>query len=482
MAKLPPSMILTFFVATTPTLFAQDPHDEEIFGGPAAAPATAEPPSTFPPASAEKPQSSSLETSLADRLQIGGRLDWGTTMTEKDGTSFAKGEFRQTRRADIYFDSRTDDGRSSPYGLRGVRGFFRLRFLDESPPPVRSPEINPRTLVDELWFKNDFRRQVFFTVGRQHLKWGSGRLWNPTDFPAAESRDPFALFDARLGQDLVKVHIPFEKGGHNLYLILDTHQVARTDDAALLGRGELSLGTSSELALSIRKSRKGPDKLGLDWSGALGPFDLYTETALVRRSSQIQYSGSVLPVATSNLPTASTLELPTAAPRQEKTFRQSVVGVQYGLKYQDDDTITFTLEYFYNERGYKKRDLGLYALARGQETPLTVGRQAVGFFVQAPSPGSWNDLTLALSGIKNLVDFTSTTRLSASYSLFKELTLQTYINRCFGDVGALCFRIPEAFKQLAADPRLSAEDRALLGQLPSKRTLTVMGVNFVLNL
>jgi hypothetical protein len=482
-----------FLWATPSQLRAETDRDQEIFGessslappvSPEKSPGKSQPNPLLPAADNPSQQESGA---FSQNLQIGGRLDWGMSMIEKEGTARTKGDFRQLKRADIYLDSRLDENRNSSRGLRGLRGFFRLRFIEESPPSGRGStdstptEVTPKTLIDEFWFKSDWRRTVFFTLGRQHLKWGSGRLWNPTDFTARESRDPFALFDARLGQDLIKAHIPFEESGHNLYFVLDNNQTQRTDDVAFLTRGEFSLGESAELALSLKKSRRGPDQLGLDWSGAIGPFDIYTETAFSRRSPKVIYQGQIGPDDSEGTP-EGTFQVPLGRPENGRTFRQSVVGFQYVFKYRDGDTINGTLEYFDNELGYNTRDLELYALARGGENPLTVGRRALGLFIQAPSPGSFNDLNLSLSGIKNLIDSTATARLSATYSVFKEFSIQSYVNRCFGDYGALCFRIPEKFKSLSADTRISAEDRSILQQLPSQRTLTVVGVNLIMDI
>lgn len=445
---------------------AKDSRDEDIFGS--SAQESASPPAPVPTPVKSSENTSKAQTSLEDRLQVGGRLELKYTAFEKEGVNPGKGDFQQLSRGDLYFDGRP------PNLKENYRGFLRLRFSEshsESAGQVPTQQVS--TEVDELWIKGDVSQKFFLTLGRQHLKWGSGRLWNPTDFTASVARDPFASFDARLGQDLFKIHWPWEKGGHNFYMIIDSSRVRRSDDLRLLLRGEISLGSSAELALSLRKSREGPDQLGIDWSGALGPLDLYVESAFHKRNPMVFYTGQIDP---------QTLEVPVPGKKDHKTLRQTVVGLQYGVKYLDDDTLTAVLEYFDNELGYEARDLELYALVRGGGTPITVGRRYAGLLLNLPSPGSWNDLSLLGSAIKNLSDQTALAQVTTTYAVFGGLSIQGTVSRCFGDVGSLCFRVPESFKSLAADPRLGPQDRELLGRLPTQRTLTVFSLGVTMEI
>ena len=85
-----------------------------------------------------------------------------------------------------------------------VRGFALARTaynaiaVDPSkglPPEVaRSLGLVPlpttAVALDQLWVNFDLARTVFVTAGRQHVKWGVGRFWNPTDFLHRAPRDP----------------------------------------------------------------------------------------------------------------------------------------------------------------------------------------------------------------------------------------------------------------------------------------------------
>jgi hypothetical protein len=59
-------------------------------------------------------------------------------------------------------------------------------------------------------------------------------------------------------------------------------------------------------------------------------------------------------------------------------------------------------------------------------------------------------------------DETSVVRLTATWTLLKEATLEAYVSRCHGDYGELCFRVPESF-------------RAAAPTLPTKRALLSLG-------
>ncbi len=74
-------------------------------------------------------------------------------------------------------------------------------------------------MLDQLWVNFDVDHRAFVTVGRQHVKWGVGKFWNPTDYLHPVKRDPLATFDTRTGTTLVKLHVPWEKRGWNLYAV-----------------------------------------------------------------------------------------------------------------------------------------------------------------------------------------------------------------------------------------------------------------------
>src|SRR4051812_1495143 len=163
---------------------AQDSRDEDIFGE-KAKPTTPER-AEDKEKKAEEPSPSSWEhqlKSLADSLQIGGRLEIRSTSTQAENEAFQKGPMVPSKTADVFFDSRPNDQ---------LRVFLRTRIAENDiEVPTEIPGDDERktvvqSAIDELWFKWDVDRTVFFTYGKQHVKWGSGHIWNPTDFTARE--------------------------------------------------------------------------------------------------------------------------------------------------------------------------------------------------------------------------------------------------------------------------------------------------------
>lgn len=451
MLRLRPFHSFILLSSLSTAAFAQDARDEEIFGG-AATPST----KTEQEALAAKKEEGASSSPITDSLLIGGRLEIRTNSAVEEQQQFSEGRFTDLKQADIYFDSRPNPD---------LRAFLRARFSEATTPMQPKPVLTQD--LDELWFKWDIDNAAFFTLGKQHLKWGSGRFWNPTDFVARETRDPFALFDRRLGQEMLKIHIPNEKLGFNYYAVIQWADAARNDDMGLALRGEFAFLGTGELAVSAQKRRNSPLRLGVDVSSALGPIDIHVEAAFTKQENRLFYKGELDP---------ATSTLPQAYEDKDKTFTQVNTGLQKTWKYNADDTITFGAEYFYNELGYEKRYLELYSLAMGQSRSLYAGRRYAGAYVSLPQPGSWNKSSFFLNGMQNISDQTSVVRLTGTYLLFNEATLELFASRCLGDYGEFCFRAPANVAQLATHPSLSPEQQAMVKSLPTKRTLVNAGM------
>jgi hypothetical protein len=219
--------------------------------------------------------------------------------------------------------------------------------------------------------------------------------------------------------------------------------------------------------VTFQTRQDSPIRYGLDVSSGLGPIDVYAEAALTKRQSRDFYEGDLDPVAGS---------LPTVTDREDDTFTQGVAGVQYSLKYNDDDSVNVGAEYFDNGLGYDDRTLQLYSLIMGESSPLYAGRRYAGAFLRAPTPGSWNETSFFVNALRNLSDQSTVARLTATWLVHKDATFEAFVSQCFGDYGEFCFRIPDKFVALAASPALTPEQKQTLLGLPTKRTKTTAGV------
>ena len=310
--------------------------------------------------------------------------------------------------------------------------------------------------LDQLWVKFDINRAVYVTIGRQRIRWGAGRFWNPTDFLNASQIDPLALFDARLGVDLIKLHYPVESLGWNFYAFGILGDATNLGDVGGALRGEFVFGTN-EVSLSFsarRQTFQGPNALppiyepdqqwpnttvplrfGIDYSGALGPLDLRAEGALTRGLGQPFYRGNL------RLEDLGDLALPRDLSREDEWLAQAVVGAEVAIKYNDEDSLFLGAEYFYNQWGYEDPDLYLWLLLQGGFRPLYLGRHYAGVGAILPSPGSWNDSTFSLSALGNLSDRSFLSRLDYSVRVLTDLSVNVFATKYLGRQGEFKFRV-----------------------------------------
>jgi len=205
----------------------QRPSEEEIFGGSRSRAAEPTPPEAIERAAEAEP------------LRIGGLIYLRAQTLWQEGESPRDWFLSSPNLTDLYLDVRPNDR---------VRGFVLGRlFYDPTivtggsasagaatlAPPITiaglgsvQPTSNPYGVLDQLWITSDIGRTVFVTAGRQHVKWGVGRFWNPTDYLHPIRRDPLAVFDVRTGSSMVRLQLPWEARGWNLYGVAMAEDVA----------------------------------------------------------------------------------------------------------------------------------------------------------------------------------------------------------------------------------------------------------------
>jgi len=439
---------------------AQDrPAEEELFGAPAsAAPkegAPSPPAGPAPPASGggegknagdelegEAGAQKRLLGALArtdNPLQIGGLIYLRSVATIEEHTSPSQWPLSAPCLTDLYLDTRPTDR---------VRGFVLGRMLFD---PTQGSTVslgpaglavgpsaaNPRVLLDQLWLRFDVARTAFLTVGRQHVKWGVGRFWNPTDFLHALRRNPLDLFDERTGTFMARVHFPWEARGWNFYAMAVLEPVgtqAETGQAGAAsggidsqlggvggaGRAEFVLG-GWELGIDGLAQRGLDPRLGVDLSGGIGEIDLRGEVALRTGSDLPLYSAPSLTALGGYYPTG--------------LRPQATVGAEWVHNYTDKDAFTIGLEYFYNANGYRDRTLYPTLLYNNSFTPFYLGRHYAGVYASLPKPGSWNLHTFTLTVLGNLSDKSAVARLDWNMALLTYLTLEAYLQQHFGEDG-----------------------------------------------
>jgi hypothetical protein len=434
---------------------ADRPPEGEIFGAPAAPAA----PREAGDAAERRVKDRLGETE--DPLKLGGLLYLRSALYARRGDPPSAWTLTAPDLLDVYLDARPNDR---------VRGFALARTLYDPTQPAAgsaSPTAalagartgaNPRGLLDQLWLRFDLGRAAFLTVGKQHAKWGTGRFWNPTDYLHVTRRDPLALFDDRTGTAMVRVHVPWEKRGWNLYAVaaaeplvtqprppalpagvpppppdspfsdpgpswLATNQLGAVGGGA---RAEIVLG-EAELGLDWVAQRGMRPRYGADLSFGLWELDLHAEWA-------VRYSPDVPRVrgpAFGGILDPSLWER--FRPRGPRS--SAVLGAEWSWKYTDDDTLTLGAEYLFHEVGYE--DAGLYPvlLAANLFTPFWLGRHYAGAYLRMPRPWSLDLHTLTLSAIGNLSDRSAVVRLDWQVQLLTHLRAEAFVLGHLGKEG-----------------------------------------------
>jgi hypothetical protein len=440
------------------------PEEAQLFGAPPAAQAAPPPPQRLGGRDRE------------DALAVGGQLYLRAQSVALEGQDAGDWSLSFPNILDVYLDARPNDR---------VRAFAlgRLSWDPSLPPEGTAPPVGqslldpaaflargtsePRGDLDQLWVNFDVGRRAFLTVGRQHVKWGVGRFWNPTDYLHPVRRDPLAVFDVRTGTGMVKLHVPWEARGWNAYGVAVVEDIAgdppraadgsvegtgRVGRVGVGGRAEIVLGPM-ELGLDALAQDGHRPRFGVDVSAGVWELDLYGEAAI--RTSVDTPRWRQVPGTTDATPLLERFERhdrlgPTA---------QIVVGGTWAAKYSDEDSVTVGAEYFYDQSGYDHPRiypvlLGVAGLGgapptidaeqlgttianpwSGEPNPFTsfyLGRHYGAAFVSLPAPGRWNDTSFTLSILGNLSDKSFVARLDHSVLALTYLRVETFVAGHFG--------------------------------------------------
>ncbi len=357
-----------------------------------------------------------------DPLVLGGQLFLRMNSTFRDGVSLNDGTVTGPSLLDAFADVRPSDR---------IRAYAQLRFnFDYTVLPGEKnafgTELSPFSLqLAQAWTKFDLGQVAYVTAGRQRIRWGTGRFWNPTDFVNQEVRNSVDFFDQRVGVDMVKVHFPFEALGWNLYLISTIGGLDVVKDAGLAARAEFVFGPA-ELALSSAVKNDAPLKLGADFSAGVWLFDLKAEGVLSRGLGRKLFEGEL---------DFENGEIPTEVDTDNEWYFEGVVGVETQIKYTDNDTIALGAEYFYNQAGYQSAAIYPFLFLNGAYVPLYTGQHYAAVYASAPAPLDFNDVTLIVSTLGNLSDLSFLTRFDVQYNLLQYLTVNAFVVGHWGSVG-----------------------------------------------
>lgn len=338
---------------------------------------------------------------------------------------------------------------------------------------------NPTVALDQLWLRFDIARAVYLTVGRQKIRWGTARVWFPTDYLNSSPRDPFNPFDVRLGVNMVKVHVPVEKLGWNFY------GYGLFDNIGV-GNSQLTIGNvggalraefvvwQAELGLGAIWQNGRRPRYAVDLSLPIGPVDVYGEVALrdgrdfvlTRAPSGLTFqkfidagtnAGLRQAFLQEDFNTALTDELSkidVSIGRGTGVMAQVSGGVSWQFNYTDKNSGVLAAEYFYNPAGYSnpiEYQAGLF-VAQGvlrltpdpvQQIPLYAGRHYLALIAAAPGIPGFQWISVNATNLLNLNDVSGLFRLDVSFRVLTYLTVQAFGAVFYGQKGGeLRFTLP----------------------------------------
>ena len=322
----------------------------------------------------------------------------------------------------------------------------------------------PTSILDQMWIRFDILSRLFITAGKQHVRWGTGRFWQPTDYLHPLKRNPLDVFDVRPGTTMVKLDVPWEERGWNFYGfgVFEDPNLATgyLKDIAGGARAEIVLlGAEIGLDALVKDTQK--PRYGIDFSTGIWELDIHGDVGI--RSGEDFCN--VVPAATGRpvngggtCPAMGTASMDPTIMTQAAMFDvapltgikvQAVGGIEWSHKYNDNDMFTLGSEYFYNQPGYSDTSVYPGLLLNSNYTPILnffyTGRQYAALYASFPAPYSWNLTTFTLSTLSNLTDQSFISRLDYSYTLLTHITLEAFVGVHYGHSGGefrLGFDIP----------------------------------------
>ncbi|HTB33473.1 MAG TPA: hypothetical protein VK842_01295, partial [bacterium] len=290
---------------------------------------------------------------------------------------------------------------------------------------------NPQVVLDQAWLKFDVQHQVFITAGKQQVKWGTGHIWNPTDFLNAQRYNPLLPYDTRLGSNMLRAQLPLNWHQSNLYAValFDNPQPASTtQQGGGAFRAETLVGPAEIGFDAVSRAGMNPD-YGLDLSAPLGPVDMYAEAALLSGGGTSDArTGQALAGATDLNQLYRSVGIPGPA-------LQASVGGVFDFGWTDNRQATLGAEYFYNELGVENGGLYPVLVLQGRYVPFYAGKHYAALYLTAEGPDSGKHTSYTLNNLVSLSDGSAESRLDFSWELLEHLTFGAYAAGHYGTRG-----------------------------------------------
>ena len=404
--KLKFLLIAVVWLAAELGLAQSRPSEADLFGGGSATPSpTASPSAPTGDDMAGKPHN--LMTSVEENTQIGGTLSTEADAYLQKNTPLDQDVVSNPNILFLYLDSKLEND---------SRVFARIRtFYDptgiSSGNPTASSYTNPygfgngtsdnlSTQLQELRISTNLNHEVFFTIGRQKVKYGAAKFFNPTDFLNSQLYDFFLPSDERTGVDMVKMQIP--SGTSNLYVAGLTGNPTYGNPAGGYFREEVgydSLGflESGEISLSGYLPKGQPGRAGFDISQGVGDLDVYFEGAAGQDTTGKWQGGYS-------------------------------TGAGWETRYADQQTQTITFEGEFADFPYPMINPETFVTTYTSK-PLGV------FSIDLASPFRWTDITFAETNLYDFNGQSGYSRLDTVCQFTNRISGRVYVSAPWGSTG-----------------------------------------------
>ena len=296
---------------------------------------------------------------------------------------------------------------------------------------------NPQIVLDQAWLKFDILQAVFFTMGNQHVKWGTSRFWNPTDFVNTQKRDPLLQHDLRLGIPMLRMDIPLQKIQSNFTTMAFLDQPRPASTLGQMGgaaRFETVIGeTEIGVDFVYREHDKHSDNYiyGTDFSAPLGPFDIYGEAAWLTWLQTTHYK-----TLTSEKPPAfADLKKYVAEDEFKTPVLQASSGINFTFAWMDNRQATIGVEYFYNQAGYSDSLIYPFLIINNLYQPFYLGKHYAAIYLNAEGPDSGKHTNYSFSVISNLSDSSLIGRIDFTWRFLTYMTFEVFAAGHFGKSG-----------------------------------------------
>jgi len=416
---------------------------------------------------ADTPQHLSDYIAPDNPLQIGGQLYLRAQSSGKQGSD--AWSLTAPSLLDVYLDARPNPR---------VRAFVlgRMSFDPTAPPGTGTSTLlaggsggafaggsatgfttfttarGPTSVLDQMWIRFDILSRIYVTAGKQHVRWGTGRFWQPTDYLHPVKRNPLDVFDARPGSTMLKLHVPWEARGWNFYgfgVFEDPNRATNTlRQVAGAARAELIvLGAEVGLDALVKDGQK--PRYGIDVSTGIWELDVYADVG-VRSGGDFcaVHAAGAGAAGGGSCPAMGTASMDPQVMAQAAMFDvapltgvkvQAVGGINWSHKYNDNDAFTLGGEYFYNQPGYSDAAIYPGLLINSNYSPVLnffyTGRHYAALFASFPAPYSWNLTTFTLSTLANLTDQSFISRVDCSYTLLTHISFEAFAGVHYGHSG-----------------------------------------------